>query len=157
MPDLLEDYRRRLLERYRAQPEELRRSLAPLSGDALHRPLEPGGWSAHQVAVHVRDAEAKAFAPRVIQIVEQESPELANFDSEAWMTEHYTPAESVSSIVDEIERVRAAALERIHSLPPEGWNRSGRHPARGWKTVQWWLEYSVAHTQEHIEQLGRVA
>lgn len=155
MAEILEEYRRQLIDRYRAQPQELRHALGRFSGEDLHEPLEPGGWSAHQVAVHVRDAEAKAFAPRVVRIVEEDDPELATFDSEGWMAEHYDRREALDSILQEIERARREALTRIEPLPAAGWSRSGRHPERGRRTVQWWVEYSVAHIQEHIEQIGR--
>jgi hypothetical protein len=105
--------------------------------------------------VHVRDAEARAFSPRVVAMVEQDDPEFADFDGEGWMEAHYTPAESVSVILEEIRQARERAFQKIEHIKPEGWNRTGRHPARGRKTIQWWVEYAVAHTDEHIEQLGR--
>ncbi|MGH2628932.1 MAG: DinB family protein [Anaerolineales bacterium] len=155
MTEILEEYRSQLLDRYRSQAEELRRALARFSVESLHRPLEPGGWSAHQVAVHVRDTEAKAFAPRVVRIVTENDPELPTFDGEGWMAAHYDRAEALDDILRDIERVRSEALARIAPLPAAGWSRSGRHPERGRRTVQWWVEYSVAHTQEHIEQISR--
>lgn len=155
MADILDDYRRRLIDRYRTQAEGLRSMMSRFSGESLHQPLEPGGWSAHQVLVHVRDAEARAFSPRVVAMVEQDDPEFADFDGEGWMAAHYTPAEPVPEILEEIRHVRELALQKIEPLNPGGWNRTGRHPARGRKTIQWWVEYAVAHTDEHLEQLGR--
>ena len=155
MGEILEEYRGQLIDRYRAQPQDLRSALARFTGEDLHRPLERGGWSAHQVAVHVRDAEARAFAPRVVRIVEEDDPELPSFDGDGWMAAHYDRHESLDAILQEIERVRGETLARIETLPAPGWGRTGRHPERGRRTVQWWVEYSVAHTQEHIEQIGR--
>lgn len=155
MADITEEYRRQLVDRYRAQPQELRGALSHFSGEDLHRPLEPGGWSAHQVAVHVRDAEARAFAPRVVRIVDEDDPELPTFDSEGWMAAHYDRREPLDAILGEIEAARGEALRRIEPLTAADWGRSGRHPERGRRTVQWWVEYSVSHTQEHIEQIGR--
>ena len=155
MAEILEDYRTQLIERYRTQPEGLRSMMSRFVGESLHKPLEPGGWSAHQVLVHVRDVEARAFSPRVVAMAEQDDPEFPDFDGEAWMATHYTPAEPVAAILEEIRQARELALQKVEPLEREGWNRTGRHPARGRKTIQWWVEYSVAHTDEHLEQLGR--
>lgn len=155
MAEILDEYRERLMDRYRKQPEELRDTMDRYVGESLLKPLEPGGWSAHQILVHVRDTEARAFVPRVIAMLEQDDPEFADFDGEAWMAAHYSPAEPIPAILEEIRRARALALKKMENLSPDGWNRTGRHPARGRKTLQWWVEYSVAHTGEHLEQLGR--
>jgi hypothetical protein len=155
MPEILDDYRQKLIDRYRTQPQDLGSMMSRFGVESLHKPLEPGGWSAHQVLVHVRDTEAEAFSPRIVAMAEEDDPEFADFDGEAWMAAHYTPAEPVPVILDEILQVRTLALKKIEPLQPEGWNRTGRHPARGRKTIQWWVEYAVAHTDEHLEQLGR--
>ena len=149
-----QEYRQRLLARYAAQADDLRRAVERRTATSVHLPLETGGWSAHQVLAHVRDAEVQAFAPRIRLLVDAENPSLESFDSEAWMAEHYDPQELWESILASLARARGEALARLTDLPPSGWNRSGFHPERGRRTLQWWVEYAVGHAQEHLRQLG---
>ncbi len=150
----LQAYRQRLLARYAAQPEDLRRYLQVLAPEALHRPLEPGGWTPHQVAVHLRDAEVHALAPRIHRLCTEKEPFLENWDEAAWMRERYDPQEPLEAVLASFARARAEAYGLVRDLSGEAWSRRGRHPLRGWRTLQWWVEYAVAHTEEHLRQLG---
>ncbi len=149
----LHEYRQRLLELYAAQPGALRAAYAAIPPEARLRPLERDGWTPHQVLAHVRDVELQAFLPRIERILAEEDPALPDFDEGAWMEARYDPAEDHQAILEAFTKARARGSGLLRDLPPEGWNRCGRHPFFGRRTLQWWVEYAVSHAQDHISQL----
>ena len=151
--DLLGDYRRRLLERFRFQPEPYHQRLRRLDGASLHAPIEPGEWSAHQVIFHVRAADEQAYGPRLMRILRDERPELENYDEVAWMTDHYDPDEAADAILDRWQTARRGWAGILETAPAASWSRSGLHPFYGARTLQWWLERAVAHGEDHRRQL----
>jgi uncharacterized damage-inducible protein DinB len=151
----LAEYRSRLTARYAGQADELAKLVEALPDEHIRRELEPGGWSAHQVLTHIRDVEARAFVPRISKILQEDSPKLESFDPEAWMDEHYDSQEAVGEILTEIKNLRAKGSSLIQPLGGDGWSRTGKHLSFGNRTLQWWIEYSVNHFDEHLEQLAK--
>ncbi len=151
----LAEYRNRLIARYVSQLEELSGLIAGMSEERIRRELELGGWSTHQVLTHMRDVEARAFAPCISKILEEDSPKLPSFDPEVWMDEHYDSQEAVGAILNEIQDLRSRGSRLIQPLGGDDWSRTGVHPSFGVRTLQWWIEYSVSHFDEHLEQLAK--
>jgi hypothetical protein len=152
MEELLE-YRNRLIGRFAGQAEDLRLAIERFSQEALHSPLEPGGWTPHQVLAHVRDVETQAFRPRMLRILEQDHPTLEYFDEQAWMSEHYDAGEPIAALLAAFGKARESNPVLVKELPSQAWNRMAFHPHWGHRTLQWWVEYAVAHTDEHLGQL----
>jgi len=150
----LRAYRKRLLEQADGQVARLRERVRSIRPGERHSPLESGGWSAHQILAHMRDVEQQAFLPRIRSMLREEEPELPYFDEGAWMEQHYDLDESFDSLLDSFASARRELLDELSSSEPGGWTRGGRHPTQGVKTVQWWFEYSVQHTEEHLRQLA---
>ena len=154
MPDdLLDDYRRRLLECYRSQPAAYRERLRHSNGASLQAPIKPGEWSAHQLIFHVRAADEQAYGPRLLRILREDRPQLENYDEVAWMADHYDPSEAAEAILDRWQAARQAWAGILESAPPGAWSRAGLHPFYGERTLQWWLERAVAHGEDHRRQL----
>jgi DinB superfamily len=152
--DLLTGYRRDLLRQYLEQVETFRRILQGWSEDEEHRPIQPGEWSPHQVAWHVRAVEMQAYLPRVEILLAEEHPRLADFDGESWMERHYGREERGTQIVDDLHAARTAMAARLQDAPDAVWSRIGEHTFWGARTLMWWVERSMAHVDEHIQQLG---
>ena len=150
----LRAYRERLLEQAEGQLLRLRERLKSLQTEELFEPVESGGWSPHQILVHVRDVEQHAFLPRVQIMLRENQPELPYFDEGAWMEQHYDRAESVDALLESFEATRRILLDELRTADPQGWSRDGRHPTQGVRTVQWWFEYCVQHTEDHLSQLA---
>ena len=146
-------YRQRLLGTHAAQVDRLGSVLDGIPERRLTRRPAGGGWSAHQLAVHVRDVEIQAYVPRVHRLLAEENPLLADFDAEAFMAEHYDPAEPVAQIVQDVAQARQGVRRILAYGNAAGWSRTGRHPALGICTAQAWVERAVAHFDEHLEKL----
>mgnify|MGYP001051280905 CR=1 FL=1 len=146
-------YRERLLGRHTEQVAAFRSVLGAFPARRLSDPAPAGGWSAHQLAVHVRDVEIQAYIPRVHRLLAEANPLLADFDAEAFMAEHYDPGEPVSRIAEDVDRARHALRLELPFDRAQAWSRTGRHPALGVRSVQTWVERAVAHFDEHLLQL----
>ena len=152
MEQLLE-YRQRLLERFEAVSEQMERLLKDEPAQDWHTPLDPESWTPHQILAHVRDAEMHEFFPCIQSILDQETPLSDCFDREAWMSSSYRPDEPLEAIRNDLQGLNARKLERLRDLPSAGWSRTGRHPTWGLRSLQWWVEQSLSHTEEHLKQV----
>jgi hypothetical protein len=149
----LEDYRRRLLARYRAQVSAYAEHLAGLNDRAARLPIKPGEWSAHQVLFHTCSADEQAYGPRLRRILREDQPALEDFDSDRWMTEHYDAGEPTQMILERWRAIRQTYAADVEAAPRQAWSRTGRQPYWGERTLQWWVERAVAHAEDHRRQL----
>ena len=151
--DLLTAYRHGLLSHYVHQASLLAAPLETLPEEAQHRPLAPEEWSPHQVVWHVHAVEMRAYLPRLVRLLEESEPLLADFDGEAWMAGQYTDSDSCASIVARVREARQEMRSRLGEAPVAAWARTGFHSYWGTRTVMWWVERSIAHVDEHVRQL----
>jgi hypothetical protein len=148
------DYRERLLERFTTIADALEKTIKDIPQQDWHSPREPGAWTPHQILAHIRDAKAYEFLPCIRSILDQDMPSIDCFDREAWMIANYRPDEPVEAIWREIKSMHERELERLRELPDSGWSRGGRHPTWGLRTLQWWVEQSLDHVEEHLKRLN---
>jgi DinB family protein len=154
MKQLLE-YRAELLARLERQPAELAGAVNVVPEGEWTARRVSDGYTLHQLAAHVRDLEALAFLPRLRRILTEDYPALDAFPSHHWSAESYRPDEPMTDILAGFTRAREEALARLHSLPAEGWGRTGFHPPSGPRTAQWWAERMYTHVQEHVDEIRR--
>jgi hypothetical protein len=149
----LDDYRRRLLDRYLDQVGEYRSHLSGLAPSAVRTEIKPGEWSPHQLLFHVRAVDQQAYGPRLERILREAHPALEDFHESEWMAANYDPDETASAILDTWESVRGDNADLLRGAPPEAWSRTGRQAYWGERTLQWWVERAIAHTDDHWRQL----
>lgn len=150
----LRNYIEQLTTTFREQPAEVRAAVGQLGEDDLHEALEPGGWTPHQVVAHLVASDENALLPRLRRILEEESPQLPNWDEDRWMEEEYDPATPLDGMLDRWGSKRSARAATLLSDDLSIWNRTGVHPIQRERTLLWWLEYAVAHVRAHLDQLG---
>lgn len=146
-----------LLAEFRVQPVRVVEAVEAMDPTLLRQPFSEGGWSPHQVVVHVVAVDEQALLPRLRRIQEEERPELSNWDGALWMEDHYDPSVELPALM---AHWRGEREERARALPAAeatDWNRVGFHPGQGERTLLWWLEYAVAHAKEHREQLAEAS
>lgn len=155
MPDdLMDDYRRRLLDRYRGQVEDYARHLANLDDRTARAPIKPGEWSAHQLLFHVSSVDENAYGPRLRRILREDRPALEDYDQDRWMEEHYDAADPIPGMLDRWRSVRRGYAAEAEAAPRQAWSRTGRQAFWGERTLQWWVERAVAHAEDHWRQLN---
>ena len=115
-----------------------------------------GDWTVHQIAAHVRDVDRAVYGVRVHRTLQEENPLFESFDADAWMAEHYDAAESLQTILQEIQTGMDGLCTTLKDLPPQAWSRVSRHATMGEDlTLQSWVERSLAHIEEHLETLKK--
>jgi hypothetical protein len=114
--------------------------------------LEAGGWNVHQVAVHTRDVHELVYEVRARRSATEDNPEFPNFDSEAYMMNHYDKNESLAMLLNHFVEDVGAFAAMLRGLPREAWSRESRHAIMGnGFTMQTWVERGLAHIEEHVE------
>lgn len=144
----LYDYRAKLLARTLAATKEFC-SLCRQVRDPF-QPLTPDGWSAHQMAAHVRDVDQQVYGSRLRRAVAEEHPVFKNFDGETWLTEHYNRNEPLEDILKEFQDSIHGLVGWLSSLSPADWSHATRHEVYGEFAMQAWAERGLAHIEEHI-------
>lgn len=152
MEELFE-YRHRMLAHFSTVAAEFERRLVALSSMELHAPWKHSGNSRHWLMAHLRATEENLFLVSLRRILAESSPALDEFDRLAWMQVNYDPQEPIARLLADYAKIRNQELECIRNMPPDGWNRVGRHLTWGDRTLQWWVEKSQAHSISHLHQL----
>ncbi len=156
MEELIE-YRRRLLDRYEQVAAELAQLLNQIPVEDRRKPLANSRWSPHHLAAHLRNVESQTFLPHFRRLLGKNGPGSEHSDSAVWTDENYDPNEPLQEILQVYARMRLQELEWLQSMPAEGWSRTDRHPVFGLRTLQWWVERSLAHAGEHLIELKKNA
>jgi hypothetical protein len=148
------EYRHQLLEHFSNVATDFERRLEGLSVRELHAPWNNSGNSRHWLMAHLRATEENLFLVSIRRILAESWPAMDEFDRLAWMQANYDPQESIARLLAGFAKIRAQELECLQNMPPDGWNRIGRHLTWGDRTLQWWVEKSQAHSVSHLHQLG---
>lgn len=153
MKELIE-YRTKLIARLVAAAREFRAGCLAVEDATL--PLEPGGWTVHQIAAHTRDVDRLVYGPRVSRTATEHNPEFQNFNGEEYMAEHYSKHEPLSEILDGLVKQAENLAEELRSLPAEAWARPSNHVMLGrGLTLQTWVEKDLAHIEEHLATIRK--
>lgn len=154
MRELLE-YREGLIERLAAAAREFRSAC-----EAFDDPFASvdGRWSVHQIACHTRDVERLVYGARIRRTMEEENPAFQNFDADAWMADHYKEQAPLADVLNEFTASVTDLCKILQAAPQEAWSRKSSHESLGGGlTLQWWVERSLAHIEEHLQILKRAA
>jgi hypothetical protein len=150
MKELME-YREKLIERLRSAAEELC-DTCRMFDDPFMKAGE--GWTAHQIAFHVRDVNREVYGMRIQRTLNEENPEFKNFDPDAWMTANYNRDEALENILNEFSMSMNKVCDLLGNAPQEVWSRLSQHEALGKElTLQLWAERALAHIEEHLAGL----
>ncbi|HEV2851558.1 MAG TPA: alpha/beta hydrolase-fold protein [Thermoanaerobaculia bacterium] len=112
------------------------------------RRLTPDKWSAHEHFCHVVSLEAK-FRGRLRRMLTEENPELEPF--------YPTPEEeggglltwNLAETAERFARERGELAAILRALPPEAWERAGRHPEYEGYTVYVLARHITLHDMLH--------
>lgn len=150
------EYRKKLTDRLSAAVKEFQS--ACLAVKDPYAPIEEGGWSVHRVAVHARDVDKLAYGIRVRRTLVEDNPEFPNFDSAAYMAEHYDPRESLPAVLEGLTKNVESLVKILRNAPDEAWSRLSRHATLGSElTLQIWVENGLEHLEEHLATVKRIS
>ncbi|GAB4523163.1 MAG: hypothetical protein Fur0018_05780 [Anaerolineales bacterium] len=146
-------YRQRMLTHWRNTVPALQRAVARLTEEIWQCAPRDGQWTPHQTLAHLRDMEQKVFQPCIYAFIAdtQHAMPLC-LDDEAWLS-IYRPDEPVADLLATYADLRQREAEWLDSLPADGWIILRRHPQVGMRSLQWWIERSLATARGHLRLL----
>ena len=153
----VDEYRGLLLGRLEQAPGLFADLVAGLPEPEWHRRRGSEGASLHALAVHLRDAEALAYWPRIQRILTEDGPLLDQFPHHRWSLEAYQPAEPLADVLADFTRTRLQAVAQLSILPRETWSRVGFHPPSGPRTLAWWVERLYTHAHRHLLEIQAIS
>jgi hypothetical protein len=132
---------------------ETKRILEAIPDTLESEPLEPGGWSAHQILFHLRDTNAQVYLPRLRKMLAEDNPLFQDFDPDGWMETHYDPKIPREKLLENIRQQCQETADWLEELSHLDWERPGTHAVLGTHPLEWWADRMVAHLGEHLAQL----
>lgn len=148
------EYRQDLLSALEGVAGELSGVVERIPPDAWSSPSALYARTPHYVLASLQAHESQLFSAALHRIVEEESPLFPLFDVQVWMAEHYQPDTPVTEILAEFCSLRRQDVTWLRTLPAETWNRLGRHPWWGKRTLLWWVELQLEVSRQHLRELS---
>lgn len=108
----------------------------------------PGKWTVREVLGHMIDAE-RVFAYRALSIARGDTTPLPGFDENEWAVRSNAGSRSISVLVDEFSKVRAATVALLEGLDPDAGTRTGTASGRpvSVRALAWIL---AGHAEHHL-------
>jgi hypothetical protein len=141
-----------VLDRLEEIPARLKALAAAASADALEAHHE-GEWSAFQACCHMRDA-AIVYTARFRWMIFDDDPVLPNYDEDNWVAASRDAVADLPAILGEITASREGLVRVLRRLPPEAWQRTGRHEVIGRVVLEPYVRHELAHEEMHLAQVA---
>jgi DinB superfamily len=143
-----------LIHRIRASAEAIEQGVAAIPSNRQTVAPKPGEWSVKQVLLHTRDVAMLAFGLRIRRLLFETEPVFVSYEEDAYRALNPGDADSVTDIVRMIVEEHDLIARMLAALPDDGWERSGRHPETGVRTIEYFARRTAEHAEEHAAQIG---
>ncbi|ACZ38120.1 DinB family protein [Sphaerobacter thermophilus] len=147
--------REELLERLLQYPDRVARIIEPQPVEVLRRAGPDGGWGAVEILAHLRDWD-EVNLDRVRRMLEEDNPNLENFDTDFWAIERDYHAQDPRKALAAFREIRGRLVRLLSSLNEADWERRGRHPVWGEITLASFVRRIEDHDQEYLRALKDV-
>ena len=112
----------------------------------------PGEWCTKEVLGHLLEAERRGFAGRIRIILASDRPALEAWDQVEVAKGRGDCVQPVSTLLDELARLRRESVTLVRGLGEVELERGGRHPKVGFIRVRELLQEWVHHDRNHTKQ-----
>jgi hypothetical protein len=144
-------YRSELTARLRLATDDLAWTVRLLSaGDATYRPA-PGEWSVHEHLAHLRDMEQEVYLPLLRWATVPDMLDPLDYSRREWHERRYRPDEPLSSVMNDITRMRDEELHIFRDMDDLTWTRWRNDSRWGPLTCQWLAELMYRHALDHLQ------
>jgi hypothetical protein len=144
-----------LIARYRLGHGALVAALAGAIAAELDWRPTPEAWSARDVVHHVEDAELTG-AVRLRRLLTEDAPSIPAFDEEVYRERLAYATRPIEPALDAIRAAHVTTAELLDGLTADDWARAGTHSDEGPYSIERWLAFHAAHTQEHAAQIRQL-
>ena len=146
--------RQELIEQYINGPSRVEKRLAELPSELMHFKPSPGAWSAHEIIIHLADAEVSGYS-RVMKIVAEPGVTVDVYNQDSWTDVLKSSTRSVKNAMVLLKALRVSAHEVISNVSDEVWTHEIDHPEGGKYNLEKWLKSYVNHIDIHLKQISR--
>jgi len=120
-----------------------------------HSSPAPGEWSPVEILYHLRDVDAEVNLPRILRILNEDTPLLTGIDTDNWaQLRSYNTLSGRQAILGFMQS-RMEILQILVGLPPEAWQRTSRHTIFGRTTLAELVNFMATHDRSHLQQFCR--
>jgi hypothetical protein len=151
------DALRALIEDLRRTPARVEALMSRLPPEEAARRPRPDAFSARENVHHLRDIEAEGYGLRLLRLLGEQDPVLADLDGEALARERQYNERPHESALAEFSRLRAANVERLLRLSPEDLDRRGSWESVGPVTLGKVLQMWRDHDRGHVDEIAFIA
>ncbi len=141
------------LSQLESTPEILRILFEELSEEEASWKPAPDRWSIAEVMEHLSHVEAHGFRARIDQMMEQETPQLKEYNQEVLAAAGQYSGRDFEDSFDHWEDQRETNVEYLSSLAPAVLGRTAQHETFGLITISDLLNEWAFHDLGHIRQL----
>jgi hypothetical protein len=116
------------------------------------RSHEGAGWTPHEVASHLADAEV-VLGWRIRQILAEDEPMLQPFDQDVWAAKLFYGQRELATSLSTYAANRQSNMELLRSAGDAGLERGYRHPEFGNRPLRALIEHIADHDVLHLRQI----
>lgn len=142
-----------LLERFADGAERLVAAVADVPAAAWHVRPSADDWSLGELLAHLADSEILA-AERFRRIVADPDATIHPLAQVDWAACLRYEARDPHLALATFRALRADNAALLRLLPPDAWERAGRHVALGPTTLREQVQAFADHTDEHLAQIA---
>lgn len=130
----------------------LERLIADRSADELRQAAHDGGWGAVELLAHMQDWE-EITHERVWRILEEDRPELQEYDDSLWAIEHDYGNQDAHQVFGHIAELRQDLIERLRGLDDSEWQREAFLSTDGDVTLMWLMSNLNRQDENHLAEV----
>jgi len=144
-------YRTELVARLRLATDDLAWAVRGLGTQDQHYRPADGEWSIHEHVAHLRVMEQEVYLPLLRWATVPHMLDPRDYSRREWHERRYQPAEPITTLLDEIGRMRDEELLVFRDMSDETWTRWRDDTRWGPITCQWVAELMYRHVLDHLQ------
>jgi hypothetical protein len=145
-----------LIEELAESAERLRVLLSKLTIGQLDLSYREGGWTVRQLVHHLADSSVNWYMRFKVALTEP-NPEIKPFDGDAWSALPDALTLDPDLSVNILAAIHTRMVAVMHTMQPEAFSRTLRHPERGTLSIDYVLQcvhWHMRHHTAHIASIG---
>lgn len=133
-------------------PGRVRAAVKGLNDAQLDTPYREGGWTVRQVVHHLPDSHMNAYVRFRLTLTESE-PTIKPYEESAWAKLEDAAHAPIEVSLRLLEPLHERWVRLLHSVKPEDYARTFRHPEHGVRTLEWMLFLYAWHGRHHTAHI----
>lgn len=151
MPSEYATYRTGLTSRLRAVTDDLSWAVRGATASMLAYRPGPAEWTIHEHLSHLRDMEQEVYLPLLRWATVPDMLDPRDYSRREWHERRYRADESLTSIMDDVGRIRDEELLIFRDMGDLAWTRYREDTRWGPLTCEWVAELMYRHTLDHLQ------